>query len=73
MPRAGFEPVIPMFERLKIVLALDCSDIETGKTHQYHLLFYPPNSSFRSIVSFFKEASLNKLIPFGCSSFKDLF
>jgi hypothetical protein len=30
MPRAGFEPVIPMFERPKTVLALDRSAIETG-------------------------------------------
>jgi hypothetical protein len=30
MLRAGFEPVIPMFERPKTVLALDSSAIETG-------------------------------------------
>jgi hypothetical protein len=30
MPRAGFEPEIPMFERPKTVLALDRSAIETG-------------------------------------------
>jgi hypothetical protein len=29
MPRAGFEPVIPMFERPKTVLALDCAATET--------------------------------------------
>jgi hypothetical protein len=30
MPRAGFKPEIPMFERPKTVLALDRSAIETG-------------------------------------------
>jgi hypothetical protein len=30
MPRAGFELAIPMFERLKTVLALDRAAIETG-------------------------------------------
>jgi hypothetical protein len=30
MPRAGFEPEIPMFERPKTVLALDRAAIETG-------------------------------------------
>jgi hypothetical protein len=30
MPRAGFETAIPMFERPKTVLVLDCSAIETG-------------------------------------------
>jgi hypothetical protein len=30
MPPAGFEPVIPMFERSKTVLALDRATIETG-------------------------------------------
>jgi len=30
MPRAGFEPAIPILERPKIVLALDCPAIETG-------------------------------------------
>jgi hypothetical protein len=30
MSRAGFEPVIPMFERPKTVLALDRAAIETG-------------------------------------------
>jgi hypothetical protein len=34
MPRAGFEPVIPMFERPKTVLGLDRSAIETG--HSTH-------------------------------------
>jgi hypothetical protein len=32
MPRGGFEPAIPMFERPKTVLALDRSAIETGFT-----------------------------------------
>jgi hypothetical protein len=32
MPRAGFEPAIPMFKWPKIVLALDCAAIETGTT-----------------------------------------
>jgi hypothetical protein len=36
MPRAGFELVIPMFERPKTVLALDRAAIETGKS-LYHL------------------------------------
>jgi hypothetical protein len=31
MPRAGFEPAIPMFERLKTVLPLDLAAIETGQ------------------------------------------
>jgi hypothetical protein len=31
MPRAGFEPAIPMFERPKTVLALDREAIETGQ------------------------------------------
>jgi hypothetical protein len=31
MPRAEFEPVIPIFERPKTVLALDHAAIETGK------------------------------------------
>jgi hypothetical protein len=30
MPRAGFEPAIPIFERPKTVLALDRAAIETG-------------------------------------------
>jgi hypothetical protein len=30
MPRARFEPAIPMFERPKTVLALDSAAIETG-------------------------------------------
>jgi hypothetical protein len=30
MPRAGFELAIPMFERLKTVLALERAAIETG-------------------------------------------
>jgi hypothetical protein len=30
MPRAGFEPAIPMFERPKTELALDRAAIETG-------------------------------------------
>jgi hypothetical protein len=31
MPRAGFEPAIPMFERPKTVLVLDRAAIETGE------------------------------------------
>jgi len=30
MPRAGFEPTMPMFERLKTVRSLDCAAIGTG-------------------------------------------
>jgi len=30
MPRSGFEPAIPMFERPKTVLALGRADIGTG-------------------------------------------
>jgi hypothetical protein len=30
MPRTGFETTIPMFERPKTVLALDCTASETG-------------------------------------------
>jgi hypothetical protein len=36
MSRAGYEPAIPMFERPKIVLALDRTVIETGE-RQNHL------------------------------------
>jgi hypothetical protein len=32
MPRAGFEPAIPMFEQPKTVLALDGAAIETGRS-----------------------------------------
>jgi hypothetical protein len=36
MPRAGFEPAIPMFERPKTVLGLDRAAIETGNICQLH-------------------------------------
>jgi hypothetical protein len=32
MPRVGFEPPIPVFERLKTVRALDRAGIGTGKS-----------------------------------------
>jgi hypothetical protein len=36
MPQAEFETAIPMFERPKTVLALDCSATETGPKVRYH-------------------------------------
>jgi hypothetical protein len=35
MPRDGFEPTIPAFERAKTVHALDRAAIVTGKVHAY--------------------------------------
>jgi hypothetical protein len=32
MPRVGFEPMTPMFERAKMVHDLDCADTVTGTT-----------------------------------------
>jgi hypothetical protein len=37
MPRAGFEPAIPMFERPKTVRALGCAAIGTGNNVCYAL------------------------------------
>jgi hypothetical protein len=35
MPRVGFEPTIPVFERAKTVHALDRADTVIGKTDIY--------------------------------------
>jgi hypothetical protein len=40
MPRAGFEPAIPMFERPKTVLALDSAAIETGVIIHQIVIFF---------------------------------
>jgi hypothetical protein len=42
MPRAGFEPAISTFERLKTVLASDRSDIEIGTYLIYHIKLHIP-------------------------------
>jgi hypothetical protein len=42
MPRAGFETAIPMFERPKTVLALDCAAIDTGEKVIVWSKTYPP-------------------------------
>jgi hypothetical protein len=39
MPRVGFEPTIPAFEREKMVHSLDCADTVTGKTHIYEVIY----------------------------------
>jgi hypothetical protein len=49
MPRAGFEPEIPMFERPKTVLALDRAAIWTGPDWVYNEIYaYNNKCSLRS-------------------------
>jgi hypothetical protein len=45
MPRVGFEPKIPVFERAKTVHALDRAATVIGYTvilHKFYILIYPP-------------------------------
>jgi hypothetical protein len=50
MPRAGYEPMIPVFERLKTVHALHLAAIETGIIKNTLLDFFLNDKWIRSEI-----------------------
>jgi hypothetical protein len=62
MPRVGFEPAIPVFERAKTVHALDCAAtvIGTGSTNNLLSLsfFMATHARKQSILAYVKVVNL---------------
>jgi formylmethanofuran dehydrogenase subunit E len=57
MPRVGFEPTIPVFERAKTFHALDCAATAIGYQHNTSLKS-PLSLSMRHVIKTYEEVEV---------------